>query len=181
MLISSQIRRKFFHRLMALLVALNIGAVSHAAPAPVPASADERSVRDTVNGFAREWNKHDMVAFGKLFAPDADFVTVSGTWMKGRNAIYLGHAFLHAAIPQGSLFPEHARQYGLFKNSTMSFVQTDVRFLRPDVALAHVSWQLTGDPRIPLRKGLFTFVLTKQSGRWLIASGQNTEINRTVH
>lgn len=37
---------------------------------------DEEGVRMTVAGLAQSWNDHDMDAFGKLFASDADFVNV---------------------------------------------------------------------------------------------------------
>ena len=63
----------------------------------------------------------------------------------------------------------------------MRFAQIEVRFLRKDVAVAHVTWELVGDSRTPNpRRGLFVFVLTQQNGGWLIADAQNTEINRTV-
>ena len=71
--------------------------------------------------------------------------------------------------------------YGIFKNSTTKFDQVDVRFLRNDVAIAHVHWELLGDARTQNpRRGVFLFVLSRQSGAWLIAVAQNTEINRTV-
>lgn len=41
------------------------------------------SVRQTVAAFAATWNRHDMAAFGQLFAPNADFVNVTGSWWKG--------------------------------------------------------------------------------------------------
>ena len=67
------------------------------------------------------------------------------------------------------------------KSSTTKFDQIDVRFLRNDVAIAHVHWELLGDARTQNpRRGVFLFVLTRQSGAWLIAVAQNTEINRTV-
>jgi hypothetical protein len=40
---------------------------------------------------------------------------------------------------------------------------------------------LRGDSRTQNpRRGVFTFVLTRQNDGWLIAAAQNTEINRTV-
>ena len=139
-------------------------------------------VRKAVEGFATDWNRHDMDAFGKLFAPDAEFVNVVGIVMKGRQEIQMHHAWAHGAIPKttdvtGTL----ARNYGIFKNSTMKFESIDVRFLRSDVALAHVKWQLQNDARTSIpRRGVLLFVLTHGKDGWLIASGQNTEIHRTV-
>jgi uncharacterized protein (TIGR02246 family) len=142
---------------------------------------DEQDVRNVVAGFATAWNHHDMDAFGKLFAPDADFVNVAGTRWVGRKEIQAQHAYSHAAIPQSALPKENPRYYGIFKHSTMTFDHIDVRFLGKDVALAHVNWELAGDTRTQnVRRGVLTFVLTQQNEGWLIACGQNTEIERTV-
>lgn len=63
----------------------------------------------------------------------------------------------------------------------MKFTHIDVRFLRKDVAVAHVNWELLGDTRTSNpRQGVLTFVLTHQNDGWLIAVAQNTEINRVV-
>jgi len=153
-------------------------------PALVLAMPDDvADVQRAVADFSVAWNNHDMVAFGKLFAIDADFVNVGGLWWRGRKEIQMQHAYTHGAIPidtQG--FDAAARaHYGIFKSSTMQFDSIDVRFLRRDVAVAHVSWKLLGDARTPnARVGLLTFVVTRQDGEWLIAAAQNTEIDRVV-
>jgi hypothetical protein len=53
-----------------------------------------------------------------------------------------------------------------------------VRFLSPTIAIAHVSWTMTGaktPPGIPEPKqGIEIQVLQKKSGHWLIESFQNT-------
>ena len=141
---------------------------------------DEEAVRQVVNGFVDTWNRHDMEAFGRLFAPDADFVNVAGDWWKGRQAIQERHAYAHGTIPANTP-GDQARYYGIFKTSTLRFRQIDVRFLRKDVAVVHVSMELLGDTRTPNpRHTTATFVLTRQDGKWLMAAAQNTEINRTV-
>jgi uncharacterized protein (TIGR02246 family) len=155
---------------------------------PVPFTAsllaapiDELQVRRTVGGFVEAWNRHDMEAFGRLFAPDADFVNVAGDWWKGRDAIEERHAYAHGTIPADTP-GDQPRYWGIFKTSTLRFTQIDVRFLRNDVAVAHVSMELLGDARTSNpRRSTATFVLTRQNGGWLIAAAQNTEINRTVN
>ena len=139
-------------------------------------------VRNVVAGFATAWNKHDMDSFGKLFAPDADFVNVTGILMKGREEIQGHHAWSHGAIPESTRVPQTLpKNYGIFKNSTMKFDTIDVRFLREDVALARVNWQLFGDARTSTpRRGVFLFVRTGGKPGWQIAAAQNTEINRSV-
>jgi ketosteroid isomerase-like protein len=160
---------------LSLLCAMTLGTgIVHAA------ASDEEAVRKAVNGFPEAWNRHDMNAFGALFTPDADFVNVGGIHWKGRESIQLNHAFLHGAIPADSAGvapPQSA--YGIFKISDLTFKQVDVRFLRKDVAVAHVQSELQGDARTKdPRHTLLVMILTKENGRWLVAVAQNTEINR---
>ncbi len=167
------------NRLLLLLFPLVVLATPFAASLfAVP--RDEEGVRRAVSGFVDAWNRHDMEAFGKLFAPDADFVNVAGEWWKGRQTIQMRHAYAHGTVPAGAP-GDQQRYYGIFKSSTLRFTQIDVRFLRKNVAVAHVSMELLGDARTPdPRHSVATFVLTRQGGAWLIAVAQNTEVNRTV-
>ena len=101
-----------------------------------------------------------------------------------RPAVHTGAACLQPrVIPADSPgFSEEDRRYcGIFKNSTLKFNQIDVRFLRKEVAIAHVNWELSGDARTQNpRRGVFMFVLDRQNAAWLIAAAQNTEIDRAV-
>ena len=142
---------------------------------------DVEDVRNVIAAFASTWNHHDMDAFGKLFAPDADFVNVAGVRWVGQREIQLRHAYAHGTIPENSVPGDNPAYYGIFKQSTLTFTHIDVRFLRKDVALAHADCELVGDARTQnVRRCVLTFVLTHQSEGWLIAAAQNTEINRTV-
>jgi hypothetical protein len=147
------------------------------------AGNDADEVRNVVAAFATTWNRHDLGAFGKLFAPDADFVNVAGQLWTGRQSIQAQHAYIHGAIPANSpgFTEEDGPYYGIFKNSTLKFDRIDVRFLRKEVAISRVNWELLGDARTQKpRRGAFIFVLTRQNAGWLIAAAQNTEIERTV-
>jgi ketosteroid isomerase-like protein len=160
-----------------VLVAVSVSAM------PVPAAPNgAQDVKSFVQGFATDWNHHDMDAFGKLFAPDADFVNVQGNWWKGRKEIQMKHAWSHGAIPRDTPgFDKADPHYGIFENSTMKFNDIEARFLRKDVAIARVKWELVGDTRTPkARRGMLLFVITRENDGWLIAAAQNTEINRTV-
>jgi uncharacterized protein (TIGR02246 family) len=130
------------------------------------AEPDESEVvRKAVAGFAISWNAHDMDAFGKLFAPDADFVNVGGVRWVGRQDIQLHHAWSHGAVSKETFPNGNPAHYGMFKHSTMKFDQVDVRFLRKDVAVAHVNWELLDDARTATaRHGVLLFVLTRQDG-----------------
>jgi len=137
---------------------------------------DEAGVRDVVNRFAENWNKHDMGAFGSLFTSNADFVQVNGVWWKGREEIQKNVEFLHGTIPQSSVgvtLPPSA--YGVFRASIYRFEHIDVRFLTKDVAVAHILWAQLGDPRFTEpRRGMLSFVVTSEHDHWLINAAQNT-------
>jgi uncharacterized protein (TIGR02246 family) len=127
---------------------------------------DEIGVNAVVHGFEDAWNRHDMDAFGALFATDADFVNVIGIRWVGRDAIKQHHAASHATI---------------FKSSTLKIGNTTVRFLKADVATARSEWTLSGitseaGQLAPTRAGILTNVLEKIDGRWFIVLTQNTDI-----
>jgi ketosteroid isomerase-like protein len=164
---------------LAALAVLNSLLANCVLAAPI----DAEDARRVVAGFAMAWNRHDLDAFGKLFAPDADFVNVAGVLWTGRQSIQAQHAYSHGVIPADSPgFSEGDRRYyGIFKSSMLKFDQIDVRLLRKEIAIAHVNWELLGDDRTQNpRRGVFIFVLTRRSAGWLIAAAQNTEINRAV-
>jgi uncharacterized protein (TIGR02246 family) len=71
-----------------------------------------------------------------------------------------------------------AFQY-VFAKSQLGIGGVAVRFLKPDVAVAHVGWTMTGalgpmGGASPPQQGLQTQVLVRQGGRWRIAAFQNT-------
>jgi len=127
---------------------------------------DTEAVKQIESRWQEAWNSHDMKALASLVAEDVDFITVAGTWLKGRKAFEEHHAARHAVQ---------------FKESVWETTDVRVKFLKSDIALVHVSWGLKGDkdpdgtPRQP-RRGIFTQVVTKEGGRWLIKASQNTNI-----
>jgi uncharacterized protein (TIGR02246 family) len=130
------------------------------------AADDEAGVGAVVRGFEEAWNRHDMDAFARLFAEDADFVNVIGARWIGRPAIKEAHQATHATM---------------FKNSHLKIGETSVRFLKPDVAVARSVWELqghtnpAGEAQAP-RRGILTNVLVKREPGWQIVVAQNTDI-----
>ncbi len=122
-----------------------------------------------------------MRAFGQLFAADAHFVNVTGTWWKRRDAIERNHAYLHGTIAPAdtATVTSPARNHGIFGTTTMTFDSMDVRMLAPAVATARVPWSIRGDVRTAaVRRGVFPFVVKTARGQWHIAAARNTEVNR---
>jgi len=68
---------------------------------------------------------------------------------------------------------------GRFKEATLTLLQTEVRFLQPDMAVVHWSWKIDGDknfdgtPR-PQRFGLMTMVAQRRNRVWQVVVAQNT-------
>ena len=152
---------------MALGALLSLGMAS-ASVAMDKQADDEVGVNAVVHGFEDAWNRHDMDAFAKLFATDADFVNVIGMRWVGREAIRQHHAASHATM---------------FKTSTLKIGDTTIRFLKPDVAIARSEWTLSGITSengqvAATRAGILTHVLLRTNGRWLIVVSQNTDIVR---
>jgi uncharacterized protein (TIGR02246 family) len=130
-------------------------------------SADTQAIRDIEARWQEAWNRHDVSALADLFTEDADFVTVIGRWCKGKKDFYEYHLRLFQVM---------------FKDSVWKTTDTQIRFLKPDVAIVHVNWGITGDrnadgtPRTNSRNGIFTQVMAKENGQWRINASQNTNI-----
>ena len=125
--------------------------------------ADEAQIKAVQTQQAQAWNQHDGKAYADLFTEDGEVVNVVGWWWKGRAEI---EKKLTAAFAY------------VFRDSTLTIEDTQVRFLSPQIAVAHVRWSMTGahtPPNIPEPKhGIEIQVLQKRSGKWWIVSFQNT-------
>lgn len=127
---------------------------------------DERDVQAIRQVIAElEAVQSDADGFTALLTPDAALVNMAGRRVRGRDRI-------HTAMTQALATP-------MAQVLTRPEVE-DIRFLRPDVAVAacikHVSDE-RDDPAIEVpEKGRFTLVLVKEQGRWLVSSLQTTPI-----
>ena len=136
-------------------------------PPPLHAAdrtADESAIRDLVGSRQEQaWSQHNARAYAALFAEDGDVVNVVGWWWKGRAEIESNLTHMFADI---------------FRESTLTFEQVAVRFLTPDIAVAHARWMMTGarmPPGLPEpREGLQTLTVQKRNGKWLIVAFHNT-------
>jgi uncharacterized protein (TIGR02246 family) len=125
---------------------------------------------EMVKGLGRKWesawNEHDMEALSGLICENGDFVTVGGRWLKGRVEFEEHTARLHKKE---------------FRDTMMAVIDTHVRFVRDYLAIVHVLWQLRGEfdesgkPQQP-RTGIFTWVVVRKDGKWLIDASQNTNL-----
>jgi uncharacterized protein (TIGR02246 family) len=89
-------------------------------------------VRKTLDKYADSWNQHDTKTFASLFTEDCDYVNIGGAHWQG--------------------VEENVRQHTrLFRDRLAGVVQSStnvqIRFPRPDVALVHTNWDVTGYTR----------------------------------
>lgn len=164
-------------RLLAtvLLLSTPVAAIA-AAPAPIPVTtdrvADEAAIKALGIAWQDAWNKRDAAGLAAIMDPQVTFVSVLGPdtpghGRRGRDSFRNSHA----AMLEGPMF----------SNSTWTTKDvTIVRWLTPDIAIAHVVWDTTGDnvrhlpPGTP-RRGMFTWVVQRQDGQWRVVASQNTE------
>ncbi|HEX8219384.1 MAG TPA: SgcJ/EcaC family oxidoreductase [Chloroflexia bacterium] len=138
-------------------------ASTAAKPAGMPARDDEQAIRDIARSLEEAWNSGNGQAFAAPFAEDSDYVIVDGRHIKGRIANAEGHQFIFDTI---------------YRGSTNSMSVESVRFIRPDVALAHVRHHVkfNRDGRPAEGHARSTLVVTKNDGEWSIAAFHNTPI-----
>ncbi|HET9320860.1 MAG TPA: SgcJ/EcaC family oxidoreductase [Bryobacteraceae bacterium] len=117
---------------------------------------------------AELWNRHDTRAYTALWAEDADFVNVIGMHRRGRKELLAEMDYLHA---------------DRFKDTHIRIERRTVKFLTPEFALAHVWWEMNGDPGMPgiptvngRRRGVFTHVLQLTPEGWRFIASQNTDV-----
>jgi uncharacterized protein (TIGR02246 family) len=158
------------HILVVLVLALT-AATATASGAQAPSSVvpnDEEAIRTVIAATTEAFSRHDAKAWAAFCTPDAELVTVRGESMKGIAAIEKGLA---------TIFQTRGR------NVTLKTLETAVRFIRPDVALAHVTNELSGlassqGQALPPHQELSIRVLVKDQGVWRITAFHNTILQK---
>lgn len=133
-------------------------------------TADETAIRGNVEQMANGWNAGSGEQFAVPFAEDADYVVINGTQIKTRKVIAKGHQDIFDTV---------------YKNSNLTLKVDSIRFLKPDVAVVHVSGllKISEANTIRTRNVKITLVMTKNENKWQIAAFQNTQVvneNETV-
>ena len=105
------------------------------------------------------WNTHDARAFGRLYADDAEWITVGGERHKGRVAV------------EGALAKEHA---SWARTTTLRATDVVVRDIDSEHAIVMFRWEVTRteDGVAKPLAGNTLLVAAKHDGRWIIVVGQ---------
>ena len=143
-----------------------LGYVVMAGAQQTGASADEQAIRLVIAEMTEGFNSHDGRAASRMYLPDARLVTVRGEVMEGQAAIEKGLT---------SIFETRA------KNATHRTLNVTIRLLRPDIALVHVTNELSGlvapdGTALPPHQELSLRVLAKHDERWQVAAFHNTMV-----
>ena len=148
---------------LAALAACALGAAAQELPATQAGAADDAALRENVRQLEAGWNAKSGALFAKPFAEDADYVVINGTQIKGRDAIAKGHQGIFDTV---------------YRDSVLSLSVKQVRMLRADVAVVHVSAHLKTSQGAGAREAdaVITLVMTKEKGEWKIDAFQNTGV-----
>ena len=121
---------------------------------------DDVAIRQVVAGLGDAWNQHDPAGIVQDFADEMEHVSVRGHWQHTRAELEATYQRNHAAI---------------WANVTYHPVVEQIRFLRPDVAVAivHGIFRSGDGAEEPARS---TWVLSKEDGRWLLRAFHQTYV-----
>lgn len=128
---------------------------------------DEQAIKNQLHAFLTSWNNHNFNDMKTYTTEDVEWVNVVGMWWKGRKEVQFAHQAAHNTM---------------FKNVPLEQKQATVRFITPDVAVAHVVWYY-GEFTTPdgSKAGntddLATLVFVKKKGKWLLTAGENVAVN----
>ena len=154
---------------LAAIVAVSLatlGTASMSGAQQAGTAEDEAAVRKVIVEMTDGFNNHDGKAAARMYTPDARFVSVRGDVMSGQAGIEKG---LSAILTSRA------------KNATQRTMDVTVRFIRPDVALANVTNELSGlvapdGHALPSHQELSLRVFVKDAGVWQIAAFHNTMV-----
>jgi uncharacterized protein (TIGR02246 family) len=149
---------------MILLASFSF-AISRARGQSNSSDADSTAIKKVVADFLDAFNRHDAHAWAMPFGEDGDFTNVAGLTRHGRKEVEERFAGLFA---------------GPLKSSHRTATVKHIRFITPEVAAVDADWELVGSKASdgsenPVRKGLFTWVMTKRNGQWLFAVFHESE------
>jgi uncharacterized protein (TIGR02246 family) len=133
-------------------VALTVAGFGQAA---APASADETAIRRVVQQQDDARNRADWKALSELFTQDAEQLTSSGTWRRGRADIEKGVAQSMGSIYKGAKYTTKVES---------------VRMLAPTVAMADGAFEISNIAGGGTRRGHATYLLVKSGDAWRIAA-----------
>jgi len=129
-------------------------------------AVSEAAIRQVIAEMTEGFNEHDGKAASRIYTRDARLVTVRGDMMNGAAEIEKGLS---------AIFATRA------KDATQRTLDVKIRLIKPDLAFAYVTNELSGlvapDGRsLPAHQELSLRVFVKDGGQWQVAAFHNTMI-----
>jgi uncharacterized protein (TIGR02246 family) len=126
--------------------------------------ADEDAIVAVINATTDAFNRHDPRAWLRLATADAELITARGETMHGTAEIEKGLTALFQ---------------GRNRNARVKTLDIRLRLIRPDVALAHVTNEISGvlgtsGQPLPSSRELSLRVLVKDQSEWRMTALHNT-------
>ncbi len=143
-------------RVLSTLIAAAVAVLPLLAQGTGSGGADEVAVRDVVRRYVDAREGRDAKALEALFTPDADQLTSSGEWRRGRDEVV-----------RGSLASSRA------SGGTRTITVEAVRFPAPGVAMADGRYAISGLAGEAARRMWTTMLLTHEADGWRIAAIRN--------
>jgi uncharacterized protein (TIGR02246 family) len=139
-------------------------------------NSDSLSIRKSSHDFEVAFNTHDAKALASLFLSNGEFTNVVGASAKGRKAIEEFHAPMFEGKPG----------FFSFKNSTLKNEVPKISVIKADIASVDVLWTmdkcfLPDGSESKNRRGLITFLMVKENGKWGIAIMHNAELPPSIN
>lgn len=147
------------------IVVISMPRASHAQSQPAAADADSAAIKQVCGEFSESFSRHDAHGVAMTFAEEADFTNMTGRHSHGRQDIENWFVGLFR---------------GNLKNSQRTDTVRSIRFFTPQLAAVDADTVITGThapdgSEMPPRKGLMIVMMTKEGGRWLIATFHEAE------
>jgi uncharacterized protein (TIGR02246 family) len=149
--------KNFFARIFLLLF-VTFFLVNAFAQLKSYSKNDLASLKAIPEKWIQSWNAHNIDSLSSLLHNDIDAVTVPGTWLKGKKSFVEDHG---------------AKFLTIFKDSRLVLDTVAIKYLKPDLAVIHVGWGISGDldregNQQKLRHGISTWVVIKEKNKWMI-------------
>lgn len=123
---------------------------------------ETHAIRQTIAEMESAFNAHDADELDRHFTINATWVNVLGKRLSGWKQIHETHKVLLA---------------GPLHNSYACYTIESIKFIRSDVAIAHIrQYPTTSEGKIIENEqgSLAVYVMVKEKETWKIAAGQNT-------
>ena len=150
----------------AATLVVSIGAFGGFGVQAPRSGTEEEAIKTVIVAITEAFNRHDVKAWTRLATADAQLVTVRGETMNGVAEIERGLTALFQ---------------GRNRNASLKILDVRVRFITPDVGIAHVTNELSGvvnesGQKLPAQRELSLRIFVKNQGVWRITAFHNTTL-----